>query len=716
MALGRQIGRRGDAQRLDDAAVSRQRMAGDVEAEHLLLEREALVGLPFRRDLGRRASPDGRRRQDLEEGPLPFGAVTLLALAALECRVGGGEEMRTREAERVEGACLDETLHHTPVDEPEVDPRAEVLQRLERPLAATRLQDRLHRGLADVLDRGQAEANRVAGDAELHGRHVHVGRHDLDPHRPTLFDVLHDLVGVPHFGGQQRGHELDGIVRLEVRGLVRDEPVGRGVRFVESVARELLHQLPDALGLRGGGVALAAARDELLALLGHELAVLLAHGAAEDVRLAHGEARHLGGDLHDLLLVHHDPVRLPRELLHRGVLVRDLGPAVLALDEVGNELHRAGSVERDHGDEVFELLGPETAERVAHPGRLELEHAERLRLGEHLVRFLVVERQAIEVEVEPAGLLDQRHRVGEHGERAESEEVHLQEPELLDRSHRVAGDQLRTLGVLVERDVFLERLVGDHDSRGVHRGVAGASLERAGDLPQLAHVGLAAHHLGQGQRLLVRVVERDVQREVRHQLGDPVDVGVRHAEHAPDVADRRLRAERPEGDDVGDPVAAVAFRHVADDLVAAVVREIDVHIGHRDPFRVQESLEQEPVPDRVDVGDAQTVGGQRAGGRAASGPDRDPLLARVADEVPHDQEVAREPHLLDDGELAGQPGLYGVPGARIPALEPFVGELVQIAVERVLTGDDVARQVELVEVECEVAALGHRQGVATGLR
>src|SRR6267378_3786272 len=60
-----------------------------------------------------------------------------------------------------------------------------------------------------------------------------------------------------------------------------------GEALVESVARELLHQLPDALGLRGGRVAFATAGDELLALLRHQLAVLLAHGAAEDVGLAH---------------------------------------------------------------------------------------------------------------------------------------------------------------------------------------------------------------------------------------------------------------------------------------------------------------------------------------------------------------------------------------------------------------------------------------------
>src|SRR5439155_1688201 len=58
-----------------------------------------------------------------------------------------------------------------------------------------------------------------------------------------------------------------------------------GQAFIESIPRELLHRLPDTLGIRRGGDALAAASDELFELLGHELAVLLANGAAEDVGL-----------------------------------------------------------------------------------------------------------------------------------------------------------------------------------------------------------------------------------------------------------------------------------------------------------------------------------------------------------------------------------------------------------------------------------------------
>ena len=58
---------------------------------------------------------------------------------------------------------------------------------------------------------------------------------------------------------------------------------------------------------------------------------------------------------------------------------------------------------------------------------------------------------------------------------------------------------------------------------------------------------------------------------------------------------------------------------------------------------------------RVDVGDAQAVGDQAARGRAAARPDGDALFARVADEVPDDQEVAREPHPLDHVDLVLEP-------------------------------------------------------------
>ena len=54
-----------------------------------------------------------------------------------------------------------------PVGQPQVDARAEVGQRAELAALLARRDDRLDRALADVLDRQQAEADRVALDREV---------------------------------------------------------------------------------------------------------------------------------------------------------------------------------------------------------------------------------------------------------------------------------------------------------------------------------------------------------------------------------------------------------------------------------------------------------------------------------------------------------------------------------------------------------------------
>ena len=65
----------------------------------------------------------------------------------------------------------------------------------------------------------------------------------------------------------------------------------------------------------------------------------------------------------------------------------------------------------------------------------------------------------------------------------------------------------------------------------------------------------------------------------------------------------------------------------------------------RSGFRKRSKMQ--VVVERIDVGDAQAVGDEAAGRRAAARADGDAVLARVADEVPDDQEVARVLHPLD---------------------------------------------------------------------
>ena len=68
------------------------------------------------------------------------------------------------------------------------------------------------------------------------------------------------------------------------------------------------------------------------------------------------------------------------------------------------------------------------------------------------------------------------------------------------------------------------------------------------------------------------------------------------------------------GDHMRDVVDPVALLHVLDDPVAAFVVEVHVDIGHGDAFGIQETLEQQAVAERVQIGDSQAVGRHGTGG------------------------------------------------------------------------------------------------------
>ena len=190
---------------------------------------------------------------------------------------------------------------------------------------------------------------------------------------------------------------------LEPERLVGHERVGRGVRLVEAVARELLHDIEDVAGkiacvLPLGRLAplLHRAVHEYRAVLDHLLLDLLAHGAAEKVCAAQRIARELLGDLHYLLLVDDHAVGRLQRLLKAGVLVvrlriGDLLEAVLSVDEVVDHsgVQGARAEERHERDDIVEAVRLELRDEVPHAGRLELEHCYSL-AGEEVLEGVMI--------------------------------------------------------------------------------------------------------------------------------------------------------------------------------------------------------------------------------------------------------------------------------------------------------------------------------------
>ena len=134
---------------------------------------------------------------------------------------------------------------------------------------------------------------------------------------------------------------------------------------------------------------------------------------------------------------------------------------------------------------------------------------------------------------------------------------------------------------------------------------------------------------------------------VRHEAFDFVHDAKRHFLRTTYVGDSRLCCHRTISDDVRHLLHAVLLSHPVEHLATAVVVEVHVDIRERDTVRVEETLEQQVVLQRVEVCNFQAVRHHRAGSRAT--PRTYPhaqFLACGAYVVRHDKEVARETHRL----------------------------------------------------------------------
>ena len=242
------------------------------------------------------------------------------------------------------------------------------------------------------------------------------------------------------------------------------------------------------------------------------------------------------------------------------VVARPAG-AVLALDELVGHLHRPGSEQSNNSRQVVEPVRLQTLDEVAHAERLELEHRRRAALPQQLVGLGIVDGNRIDVErrLAAAGALaiDRRDGLVDDRERLQSQEVELDEADRLEIV-LVELRQQRAVGIGIERHVLGDRLRRDHDAAGMRADVAREALEALRQIDEPAHLFVVLVNLAQLFVVGDRFVERDADLE-RNQLRDPVDVAVRHAERAADVAHDGARGHRAVGRDLRDSLAAVAL-------------------------------------------------------------------------------------------------------------------------------------------------------------
>ena len=296
---------------------------------------------------------------------------------------------------------------------------------------------------------------------------------------------------------------------------------------------------------------------------------------------------------------------------------RDRLAAVLAVGVVVVRVraHRTGPVQREDGRDVLEVVGLHRAQQRAHGPAVELEHAERVaaRRAARRSRWSSSARSSSTERLAAVGL-DVVEGVVDDREVAQPQEVHLDQAERLARRVVELRDDRAVLLALHDRDDVDERLARHDDAGGVHAPLALEVLEPERRVDDRLASGSVSYELPDLAGLFVARVRRCRRcppsgmslpmHGRRHHLGELLAHARTGSRARGRVLDRLLGLDRAVGHDLRDALVAVLLGDVADDLAATTLVEVDVDVGHRHAFGVEEPLEQQTVLERVEVGDA----------------------------------------------------------------------------------------------------------------
>ena len=395
----------------------------------------------------------------------------------------GGEKCLARQSETVETAAQRQTFKRFFVHRAVVHALCEVENRLERTVFLALVDDGLCHIVTHALDSCQSEANfALLVHTKLLVTFVHVGAERGDSHLLALVHQLRDFGDFVAPTAHDGSHELRRIVGFHVGCLVRHPRIASGVRLVEGILGKFLPFAPDFLQNFLVVAVFLAAVDEFRLHLIDEGLYLLTHRLSQGVAFASGEVGQFSRQQHHLFLIDGDAVGVFQKFLHHGNVVFDFLLTVFSGDETGNFIHRTGSVECVHGNEVLENCRFQFAKIFLHSGRFKLESADGASLLIEFEGFGIVHRNVVEVDVDAVPLFDDGASFFQLRQRFQTQKIHLDESCLLDDVAVV----LRAIGFCVlevgigsgrERHPVGNRVFADDESAGVDARSAHCSFE-----------------------------------------------------------------------------------------------------------------------------------------------------------------------------------------------------------------------------------------------
>ena len=420
--------------------------------------------------------------------------------------------------------------------------------------------------------------------------------------------------------------------------------------LVEGVIRETAEVIEQLLRRLRRHTVRRGARNKAAAFRLQHRRFFLCHSAAHDVRVPQRIACQNPEYAHDLLLIDRNAEGLCQHRFQQRRRIRDTRRILPVCNIGGNGFHRTGAVQRNRRLNVPDATGAQRGQHLFHAAGLQLEHAGGRAAPQQVVNGGVVQRKTFHGKVR-IQLADLYLGIVQDSQVAQGKKVEFQNTQprhgihVKLRDHRSAGH--------CQRHILRHRALRDDHARRVNGYIARHPFQRNSGIhqpPDLFGTVVQCLEIGQAQRLR----ERNAQL-MRHGAGNRIHVTVCHPHGASDIADRRAGSQCTERDDLRDALPPVAARDIVDDLVAAVIAEVHVKVGHTDTLRIEKALEQQFKRDGIHLGDADTVRNQTAGAGAAPRSDGNILRFGEIHVVPDNEVIVIIPHVSDDRQLILQP-------------------------------------------------------------
>ena len=433
------------------------------------------------------------------------------------------------------------------------------------------------------------------------------------------------------------------------------------MRLVEGIGSKLLPVAPYLIQHIGVISSLLTAIDEERLHLVNDSLLLLTHSLTQGIRLTSGKACQQTAQQHHLLLINGNTIRILQVFLHHRNIVCNLFLSILTSDERRNIIHWARSVEGVHGYKVLKDRWFQLLQVLLHTCRFKLERTYRKTFLIELICQFVVNGYMIQVYIYAMRLLDNAAGLLQLGEGLQTQEVHLNQTRTLDNMAVVLCDSRLTVwevGVISCRDrhMIRNRVTTDDKAAGMNTCSSNLSFQLLGifDGVCFAEIGRELSHL-QLRRTGDSILQVHLH-AIRQTVGDCLTKGItpiqRQILHTGHILDTVLSGHCAVGDNMGTVLVSVLIHYPLQHLASSIVLEVGIDIRQRDTVGVQETLEQQVVFQRIQLGDSQAISYHTTSGRATSWsyPHIQVLTGRI-DKVLHNKEVSRETHRLHDVQL-----------------------------------------------------------------